>query len=61
MKSEGWRDVRKGFKPQLQGTEGFCAFVAEVGRRGLVTLLELFAALLVHVCMRVHAAEGDTA
>lgn len=37
MKSKGWRDVGKGFKPQLQGTEGFCVAVAKVGRRGLAT------------------------
>ena len=37
MKSKGWRDVGKGFKPQLQGTEGFCVSVAKVGRRGLAT------------------------
>lgn len=62
MKSEGWRDVRKGFKPQLQGTEGFCVSVAKVGHRGLATSLEMFAALSCGcVCMYVHAAEGGIA
>lgn len=67
MKSEGWRNVRKGFKTLLQGTEGFCVFVAKVQHRGLATSLRMFAALSCMygaVCvyiLYVHAAKAGIA
>lgn len=64
MKSEGWRDVRKGFKPQLQGTESFCVSVVKVGH-WFSDFAENVCCLVVHMCgcvyMYVHAAKDGIA